>query len=205
MPDGVSACKDYEVVTAGFNAGVPAATLDGGTGFSGEAFNFAGIQLVDYDEVVDRNENLVLLEVQHRLSVYANSTETEDGTVVAAVEVSADPALSDVTETAAEQDTDSIDDGDVTGDASMDDSIDNVGRPLVAMAGAPFSDTSTGVGGAGTEGSDRYDSTVWPAEFGEFHPRDELFLNGRLVAWNIDDAGIHIAGSIQHVYGVVEC
>jgi hypothetical protein len=44
---------------------------------------------------------------------------------------------------------------------------------------------------------------MFPAEFGRFHPRDELFINGEFRAWNIDDAGIHAAVAGQHVYGVI--
>jgi hypothetical protein len=44
----------------------------------------------------------------------------------------------------------------------------------------------------------------FPGPLAEFHPRDELFLNGEFLAWNIDDAGVHAEVTFQHVYGVVE-
>jgi hypothetical protein len=163
------------------------------------------MELLDYDEFVDRNEELRLLEASHRMTVYANSTETEDGTVRAYTEIAAQPSF--VMQNALGLTTDSPDGdaaGDVVGRSVSQDSIDLLGRPLVGMAGAPFSDTGTGVGGAGTEGDDSWQSSTFPAEFGRFHPRDEMFLNASFEVWNIDDAGIHLDVTGQHIYGVVE-
>jgi hypothetical protein len=205
LPHDGSRYEDIEVVTASFNTGVQAGDLDGTTGYGGEPEEFEGLQLLDYDEVVDRNESLHLLHADHRLSVIPNSTETADGTLKAAVSVSASPALSDATRTAAQANQGSFGgSAPVVGQANQDDSIDIVGRPLLAFATGPFSDGGTGVGGGGSEGGDNYSTDVFPAEYGRFHPRDELFLNGRIVTYNIDDAGVHVDGVIQHVYGVIE-
>jgi len=194
---------DIEVATFGVATGVQAADLNGATGFQGQGDVFEGLAVLDYDEFVDRNESLVLLRATHRMVVFANSTETADGTVLAAAEISADPALSSTTLEAQSQSTASFDDDDVVGDAEQDDSIDLIGRPLLATGHAPFSDGPTGVGGAGTAGVDVVEVTVAPSEFGRFHPRDELFVNGGFRVWNIDDAAVHAQFTGQHVYGVV--
>lgn len=189
---------DVEVVTFTGSAGIEAANNDGTTSFTGEFSNFEGIQLVDYDNVVDRNEDLQLLYAAHRLAAYPNSTETEDGTLVVSAEVSGSPSRGSATTLIS---TSTVDDP-VVGSGQSGDSIDIIGRPLLAMAGAPFSDTTTGVGGAGSGGHDQYESDVFPAEMGQFHPRDELFLNGQIRTFHIDDAGVHLTVQGQHVYGV---
>jgi len=193
---------DIEVASFGATVGIPAADLDGSAAFTGgDGGLFEGLEIIDYDEIVDRNEELVLLSAHHALSVMVNSTETADGSVRAAVEVSASPSRSTVTLRAQDQ-TGSDLDGDVDGTGTFDDTIDLVGRPLIGAATGPFSDGSTGVGGGGAAAADRYEMAMAPAEFGRFHPRDELFLNGQFEADNIDDAGIHASVSGQHVYGV---
>jgi hypothetical protein len=204
LPHDTAAYSDIEVATFAGNVGVEAANVDGSTGFiGGQSPEFSGQVVLDYDEFVDRNEELVLLQAQHRLNVFANSTETADGTVSAAVEISADPAVSEATSRAPIGNTATVD-GSVVGASDNDDTIDLIGRPLFAVGHAPFSDGSSGAGGGGSAGEDRYTSSMFPAEFGRFHPRDELFLNGRLVQWNVDDAGIHANVIGQHTYGVVE-
>lgn len=200
---GSSGYDDIEVVSFSANIGIPAADLDGTAGFAGEAATFEGLQVLDYDTVVDRNEDLTLLTANHKMSVFSNSTQSEDGAVVAAVEVSADPSLTAVTNFAANASQSDIPDSDIVdGQATQDDTIDLLGRPLVAMAGGNFSDTATGVGGAAGEGRDEVYVSMPPAEFGRFHPRDELFLNGKFRVWNVDDAGVHVSITAQHVYGV---
>jgi hypothetical protein len=200
-----SSFDDIEVVAWGGTVGIEAANLDGGTGFSGEGRNdFSGLKVIDYDDIVDRNEELVLVEAEHHMDVYANSTETADGTVSAAVEVSADSARSRVTELAADPATTEDLGGDIKGVSAIDDSIDIIGRVMTSVGHAPFSDGSTGVGGGGAAGSDSVELLSAPAEFGRFHPRDELYVNGSIDTWNIDDAGVHVNLSGQHVYGVRE-
>ena len=203
---GQHSYKDIEVASFGATVGIPAADLGGGAAFTGgEVDTFEGLQLLDYDEVVDRNEELVLLAAYHRLSPEINSTETADGSMRCAVEISASPALSEPTGQAASQaDTDiSGGTGDFDGVANFDDTIDIVGRPLSGTAYAPFSDGS-GVGGGGSADGDQYRLDMAPAEFGRFHPRDELFLNGRTEVDNVDDSGVHLMVAGQHVYGVRE-
>ena len=198
--------SDIEVATFASNAAVAAADLDGTTSLGGQVQEFESIEVIDYDEIVDRNEELLLLDAKHSLVVYANSTETADGTVAAAVEVSADPSLTDTTGRVVEIRNNDLPPGDsqVIGTGTTDDSIDLIGRPLSAVGHAPFSDGSSGAGGGGSAGEDRLSLGMAPAEFGRFHPRDELFVNGSIRAWNIDDAGVHVNVSGQHVYGVVE-
>lgn len=199
--------EDIEAVSFSANLGIEAANLNGAAGFiGGQTHPFEGVELVDYDEVVDRNERLELLAASHSLFVMANSTETADGTVTAALEVSADPALTDATKFAARGSVDATDPSGqpVVGRSATDDSIDIIGKPLAATGHAPFSDGATGVGGAGSAGEDRYEADEFPGPMAEFHPRDELFANGQFTVWNIDDAGVHLTLTGQHVYGVVE-
>lgn len=191
---------DYEVITFDAAVGVEAADLNGGTGFAGQSEFYNGLEIIDYDEVVDRNERLDLLRAEHRLLVYANSTETADGTVVASAEISSAPTITDVG--AVRQDQTDVDGGPVVGEGRQDDTIDLLGRPLVGAGYGPFSDSSTGVGGAGSSMHDRVVIHNPPGPIGTFHPRDELFVNGEIDAWNIDDAGVHLDIKGQHVYGV---
>lgn len=190
---------DIEQITFDVGVGIQAADLAGGTGFGGSEQTFEGVQLLDYDEVVDRNESLHLLEARHELDVWANSTETADGTVGASVEVSASPARA-VADMSLSTNT-LI--GPVVGQSDFDDTIDLIGNPLRAVGHAPFSDSASGVGGAGTAGADSLSIEGLPEQIARFHPRDELFLNGSIATWNIDDAGVHLNLTGQHIYGVV--
>jgi len=201
---------DIEVVTFGTETGVPAARLEGGTNY-GDADQavIEGSLLIDYDEVCDRNEELHLLEAQHRLSVWQNSTATEDGSIRVYVELS----TSSVLELAEVSNVDANDnlDGDSTkgqeapvGQSESDDTIDVIGRPLAATGHGGFYNAANGAGGSGSAGEDSYESDYFPGEYGRFHPRDELNLNFYADISNIDDAGIHIDVVGQHVYGVVE-
>jgi hypothetical protein len=200
--------EDIEVATFEAEAGVRAQDLDGTTAFSGgQTFEWEGLEVVDYDDLVDRDEELVLLEARHRLSVFVNSTETADGTVAVAAEVSAAPSLSEPTSNLSQPTGTGGNDLDTTaplGTSRTVDTIDILGRPLYAIGHAPFSDGASGVGGAGSAGEDTDGMGPLPHEFGRFHPRDEVFVNGRFTVWNIDDAAVHVGLSGQHVYGVSE-
>jgi len=209
LPHNTAQFSDIEVATWGVNVGVQASDLSGSTGFAGgDIDEFEGVKVLDFDEFVDRNEELILLQVQHCLVVYANSTETADGTVAVSVEVSADPSLSSATNLLAGiSNNESVPpDSAVTSSLSpnSDDSIDIIGRPLYATGTGAFSDGSSGAGGGGSAGEDTVESDMFPAEFGRFHPRDELFVNGEFRVWNVDDAGVHAGITGQHVFGVVE-
>lgn len=194
---------DVEVVSFAATVGIPAADLDGSTAFTGGVTEgFEGLQIVDYDEVVDRNEELVLITADHSLSVMINSTETADGSVRGGVAISASPARLNVTDRTVLQTDNDLPGSTFDGSSRVDDTIDLVGRPLLAAATGPFSDGSSGAGGGGAAANDRITVEMPPAEFGRFHPRDELFLNGAVEVDNIDDAGIHLSVAGQHVYGV---
>jgi len=205
LPHDEQAYDDIEVATFSATVGIPASDLDGNTTFNGGIQEpFEALQLLDYDEIVDRNEELVLLDAHHSLYASINSTETADGSMRVAVEISADPALSDATIFAAGQSSQDVPGSLWEGVAAQDDTIDLIGRPLTGAATGPFSDGSSGAGGGGSASHDEVHLTMAPAEFGRFHPRDELFANGRAEINNVDDAGVHLGISCQHVYGVVE-
>lgn len=194
---------DIEVVSIQADVGVQAADLDGSTGFvSGQTFDAEAVPLVDYDEVVDRNEELHLLQAQHHLVAHVNSTGTADGEVRAYVEISTSPTRQVSPTINASAGGGDLDAG-VVGRPDSDDSIDVIGRPLLAVGFGPFSDGATGVGGGGSAGRDSVDMGPLPREIGRFHPRDDLFLNSEIRVWNIADRGVHLDLQGQHVYGVV--
>jgi len=197
---------DIEQVQFSAHYGVQASDLSGSTGFTGEGFDFADANsVIDYDEIVDRNESLHLIQAMHVLNVYANSTQTADGSVAAAVALTTSPTRQTGTGNLAMQNASSVDaDTNVIGQRGSDDSIDPIGRQLIGFGGAPFSDSSGGEGGAGSAGEDRVVLDGLPGDCGRFHPRDDLFAVGEFAAWNIDDAAIHAEISGQHIYGVLD-
>lgn len=202
---GSGGFDDVEVVTFWSTFGVEAANMTGATGFVGENFTVAGEPLIDYDEVVDRNESLHLLSAEHAARAYSNSTQTADGWVRAYAEVSSSPVIDlNLAAIVNPGDLQGNADAGMTGEVSTSDSIDTVGRPLVATAGSAFSDGTTGVGGGGSAGTDELTIENLPEDMARFHPRDELFANVSLEAWNIADAGIHAELYGQHIYGVTE-
>lgn len=201
--DGMAGIDDIEVATFNAELGVQASDLTGGTGFTGgDAEEFLGVEVVDYDEIVDRNEHLVLMEASHALNAYINSTSSADGTLKATAEVSAQPTLS-TNSYAVTTDTVNSENETGVGRGQQEDTIDLIGRPLSAVAHAPFNDTATGIGGGGSAGHDNYDTRTFPGEFARFHPRDELFVNAEIEVWNTDDSGVHLEVVGQHVYGVM--
>jgi hypothetical protein len=198
---------DIEMVTFAGSVGVEASNLAGNTGFSGGANeSFEAVEVIDYDDVVDRNEEVHLLSARHRATAFSNSTQTADGTVVAGIEISSSPALSEIAKEVFPRTDSTAPSGEpVVGRANKDDTIDIIGRVMQPVGHSPFSDGSSGAGGGGSAGEDIVDiEDGLPMEAGRFHPRDELFCNGRIITWNIDDAGVHVNFSGQHVYGVVE-
>lgn len=197
---------DVEVVSFKAAVGIPAADLGGAAAFAGGSDAvFEGVPLIDYDDVVDRNESLVLLSGHHALVVYENSTSTADGSVRAMVEVSASPSRQVAGALGGQSDVADEAGGVDLLHRSQSDTIDVLGRPMTAVGQAPFSDGTTGVGGGGSAGEDSVDleGADLPREVAEFHPRDELFLNGSFDVWNTDDTGVHADVVGQHVYGVV--
>jgi len=201
--------EDVEVASFGFEGGVVAAALEGGTGYGGaDEGGFRGGQLIDYDEIVDRGQELHLLEAQHRMSVWQNSTATEDGSFRVYAEISTAgtyemPELRDVDVNDLTDDAAVDRDDEMNGQLATSDGIDLVGRPLVATAIGQFYNAGTGAGGGSSAGEDSYVSDYFPGEMGRFHGRDELNLNLGWDASNIDDAGVHVDISGQHVYGVL--
>lgn len=205
--------EDIEVVTGAEIVGIDSLATDGDFGDDfPESATFEGLQLIDYDEIVDRNEALHLLEAHHHLDVYLREDTSPSGTYMmrAHAEVSASPARQVAIDAANAGDVEA----DTTGlevsefGSTFDDSIDLIGRALSAAAtGGPIQGTfdadSGGGQSSGTPGSDTVDLDSLPAPIAEFHPRDELFLNGVLESSNADVA-MYMELNYQHLYGVVE-
>lgn len=187
---------------------VPASALDGAAGANlpGGA-TVEAHPIIDFDELVDRNEELRLLRVQHALMVYSPSTQTADGFVRGTAEFSTASVRQGIDAVRGGTGTP---EGDVTGTLELtnpvldDDSIDLIGRGLMASTGAQFSDGATGVGGGAGQGLDAYKIEGFPHEIGRFHPRDELFLHLSLEASNVDDASIQANVVWQYLFGVIE-
>lgn len=191
---------DIEVVNFTGKTGIQAADLGGSTGFNGENDTFEGLELVDYDDILDRSETAKLLYASHQLRVFQNSTSSEDGVLEGTIEVSTSASKTDIARTGTG--TTTVEDT-VVGDSYTDDTIDIIGRVLSGVAFSPFSDISNGQGGAGGNGEDEWEGAEFPEHIGQFHPRDELYMNGSLRTWNIADAGIHATVRGQHIYGVM--
>lgn len=203
------AFDDIEVVNFLAEIRIDASDVTDDNTISGDTEDFEdGDPVVDYDEVVDRNEELRLLEAQHRMVAFVNGGEdatpsTQYGVVAVAAEVSASPARSDIARTGTQPGGTTFS-GNAIGRFFTDDTIDIIGRPLAAKTGQDFSDTTNGAGGAAGGADDAYVTTMFPGEYGRFHPRDELFVNGQIRMWNMDVAGVGVDVRGQHVYGVLE-
>ena len=196
--------EDLEQVTFSVNTGAEAADLTGSTGFaSGDVVGFEGVQVLDYDDIADRSEHLELIQAVHRVVIYANSTETADGTIKGVAELSTSPTRDIAVDLFNVQDIADSNIG-VTAGIDNSDSIDLVGPPLAAVGHAPHSDGGTGTGGGGAAGADTLNHYPPEGRLATFDPRDELFLNGAMEVWNIDDAGAHMDVHGQHLYGVIE-
>lgn len=196
--------EGIEVATFHADFGIQAADVGGGTGYAGgDGDQFEGIEILDFGDFCSRNERLELLHAEHLLVAYTNSTQTADGTVRVAAEVSASPGRSPAIHTIGTGDVES-EQGTVVGGATTDDSIDVLGAPLIATGHSPFSDGASGVGGGGSAGEARTHLHYPESPICDFFPRDELFVNGNIEVWNVADAGVHGEITGQHVYGVLE-
>jgi hypothetical protein len=196
---------DIEVATFGAQIRVNASTLNGSANQdlpNGAAFE--GLQLIDYDELVDRSETLMLLTAEHRLDAYANATGLSDGTVRAEIEISASPVTQAAAAVQEDAETPVIGGSSARARSTMDDSIDIIGRPLLDVTQAPFNSTQSGLGGGGSSSGDRTQLRRPPAELAEFHPRDEIFANGFVECSNVDNQAIHADINGYHVYGVLD-
>lgn len=202
--DGQHRYEGIEVATFHADFGIQAADLSGATGFAGgEGDQIEGIRILDFGDFCDRNERLKLLHAEHSLTAYINSTQTADGTVRVAAEISASPSASGGIHTIGTGDVDSSQDLAVGG-ATTDDTIDVLGKPLIATGHGPFSDGASGVGGGGSAGEDDAHLHYPESPVCDFFPRDELFVNANLEVWNVADAGVHGEVVGQHIYGVLE-
>lgn len=197
--------SDYEFITFQETLRVPASDLDGQTtGNLGDEAEFEGHLVYDMSDFLDRHEVGRLLKAAHRMVVGITSTQTADGTVRGAVELSSSPSIK-VTKRSegggGEQIADVDGNMNVWQGSRQSDTFDLVGRPLDAIGYGPFSDGASGVGGAGTSGEDETD--VRPIDW-EMDTRDDMFLNGVIEASNVADSSIVMEVTGQHVYGIHE-
>lgn len=211
LPDGESmeAFDRFEEVYDRVELSVPAADIGGQTGQDfGQDGSLEGEVFYGMDEgLLDRDEIAVMLWAEHHLIAGILSTQTADGTVRATVEISGSPEPSAATRRlAAVQLSDAPDtSGDFTIErASPGPQVtgDLVGRPLEALGYGPFSDGATGVGGAGTAGTDDWQGSM--AANPVFDDRDDLFYHATLEHSNVADAALFAALSARHVYGVIQ-
>lgn len=204
--DDMDSFDDVEVATAQtVVAGDPTSTL--GADFPSE-LRFENLELVDYDDIVDRNESLHLLRAQHALVVFARGNAGAPGAVRGTVEISTSPSrqvagnMGSTTNTTLSATQNNLGGGG-TRSLTTDDSIDLIGRVLEAGAEVVHQDVGSSTASGASRSADRYTADGFPAEVGRFHPRDELFANGVIEADGVD-VEIYAAVNVQHVYGVLE-
>lgn len=142
----------------------------------------------------------ILLAAYHRMTVNFTDLDatapTEVGNVQAYAEISTSGSL--------QVDSNLADggDGSVTfQDASFDDSLDVIGRPLQLQANQVFRDTVDAVGGGAVLGSDTWGGM--PAD-PEFFARNEVQSNVSVELDNVNDPGVVVQIVGQHIYGVQE-
>lgn len=181
---------------------IAAADLDGETGQGGGQYDFQA-DLVSWGLAGGMRAGVEVAEillVESRLDAWINSTETEDGTLQVVAEVGTDGDSRMV-----ERGDTNIQTTDIL--ASNIDRVDGTGTfdadlwsVLSAVAHAPFSDSATGVGGAGTAGHDEHvvDYRGWgggPIVDGD---DDDVFNHVGFRTWNVDDSAVH-AQVLTHV------
>lgn len=190
-----------------------AADLDGSTGPGfGQAAIFEDVVALDLDDVLDRHRLADVLAYNHRLTCIAPSTQTADGTCRFSGTFATGPShrftsaggqfqeeFSGGTPFTGGAFTSNTDGGILT-----EDSLDPIGRPLDAIAGSPFSDGATGVGGAGSAGEDNDRGEMPHAGMFTVDRRDEIFVAGVAEASNIDDASLYSSWTFQWLLGVYD-
>lgn len=196
--------EDIEPVHYHADFSVEASELGGGTGQNYGNNGGYRFTAFDMDEVVDRNEMGVLLRHSGKLTVTAPSTQTADGTVRAEATVTTAENPPQVHTTGGYI---AVDDQlgfggltvDVAEESGASDTIDPLGRKMVATTGGQFSDGATGVGGAAGEGDDSIEM-MWPFMWApRISDREEVNIAGVLEASNVSDASIH-----AEISGVLE-
>lgn len=169
----------------------------------GEATEFEGVEILDFDRIVDRHEVAHLLWTS--LSFDAEIIGEDDGpaNLRAALEVSADPALQVVTEL---DTTNAFDDQEgvtVVSEQSTDDTADLVVPPVELRASAYFTDETNNTGGGGDNATDDVQGPV-PGSW-DFDRRDELYLNGVMEYHSVGDPDVaHVAVNGSFVFGITE-
>lgn len=191
---------------------VPASAVGGQTDQEfGQSGQFEALEMYELDDVaLDRDEIAVLLWAEHDLIAGILSTATADGTLHVGLEVSASPALSAITRPLGGASlTPGVGSHETSGDFDVEiannaaeNNADIVGRTLHALAYGPITDGATGVGGAGTAGTDEWVGS--PAAEPVWDVRDSMFLNGFVEHSNDDDAALFAELRYRHVYGVME-
>lgn len=200
---------DIEQVTATINFGMTADNHDGslGNGLPNEG-RFEGFEVVDYDDVIDRDERADLLYARHRLLAFTRENQAPPGIVNLGVELSSSPAL----QVARSVQNPQVIEGDIEPNAGVnvssyedlqEDSVDLVGPALTAATMNPHQDTGSSTGGGGAMSVDTVELEGFPDRIREFHPRDELFLNGFVESSGYDGDSYGTL-TLQHWYGISE-
>lgn len=185
---------------------VAAAAVGGQTGADfGQETEFEGVPLYSLeDQVIDRGEVAALLWAHHRIVAYITSTQTADGTIRGAIEISSSPERQTVFELGPGMD----DIGDQTGDFTVqseelvDDTADVIGPALEAVGFGPITDGTNGVGGSGNAGTQDWEGAPMVSPI--FDDRDDMFVNGAIEHSNVADAALHVDAQVWHVYGRIE-
>jgi hypothetical protein len=200
--------SDVEHQQAWYQFSVAAGSLDGSTGERGGQDD-VGEQVLGGREPVaglERGEIAELLSVRLTTEAYVNSTSTADGAVRGSVEISREPVFQTV-------DGDQI----VTGTGSNDGlnyQVVGPGQTLEpdvlaraqSMGFAPFQDSASGVGGAGSTTQGRFEMDFLET-YGSgplFDRNDEFYTHVGWTQWNVDDAALHVDWYLDMAWGIHE-
>lgn len=211
---GVGGFESIETIHATAAINYPDTEFDQASdGDFGEGAIFEGITLIDWDEILDRNEVAQVLSAHHSMVVYLKVPH-DDGAAGQArgqVEFSASPAMQachalDTTN------LDAIEDLDAPGDSDDEDALefqaittedtrDIVGPVLTASMYRGVNDATNGVG----IGPTLPQPVTWEGEPPDFllDDRDELFLNGVFEVDNVASGALNDGWMEVSAYYVV--
>jgi len=203
------AYTDVEYQAMNNNLSVAAGSLDGSTNETGgqdevwEA-TVGGREALQGE--LHRGEVAELLALNVDIVVYTSSTQTADGTVRGAIEISREGTFQMV-------------DGEQLNTAAG--SFNGINMQVIspgmtieedvlaflsATGHSAFSDGASGVGGGGSAGEASY-SRSYLDDFGSgplFDPEDEFYQHAQMTQWNVADAAFHIDWNFEFWWVVHE-
>lgn len=186
---------DLEHQTLRRHFSISAGNNDGTTGqFGGQTRTIENAESEKIAGGLSRGEVAELVAVQVKLRAFINSTQTADGTVRGAMELSTDTSpimLSDAQKTAGDV---TANDGTTVDYAAWGDTSPEVLAFLESVSYGPITDGTNGVGGSGT--SETIEKVVpYRAWFGSgptYDRHNDLNEHLLITQWNVADAATHL-------------